>query len=106
MNRIRKYIVNYNRKALVALLLLVFLLLYPYSITIGGIDIVDPFMKKRFAAVGILFLTLRGFVHDYYTSVWAIVFLVALISSVTIPFGLIVFLTLAAFTVLRSMKKL
>lgn len=106
MNAIRKYISNYNKYALLALVLLLFLIFYPYPVTIGGVNIVDPFMKKRFAAVGILFLVLRGFVHDYYLSMWAIIFLIALILSTTIPYGLLVFLTLALFIILRSMKRI
>lgn len=88
------------------LCLLVLLLLYPYRITINGANIVDPYIKKRLASVGILFLVLRGFIHDYYLSLWAILFLCALILSSTLPFGLIVLLTLGGLIILKSLKKI
>ena len=103
---IRRFIANYNKKTLLALIVLCFLLFYPTPIAINGISIIDPFIRRRVASVGILFLVLRGFVHDYYTSSWALVFLGALILSSTLPFGFIVFLTLAAFIILKFLKKI
>jgi len=103
---IRGFIASYNKKTLLALVVLCFLLFYPTPIAIGGISIIDPFIRRRVASVGILFLVLRGFVHDYYTSSWAIVFLIALILSTSLPFGLVVFLTLAAFIILRFLKRI
>jgi len=103
---IKSFITNYNKKTLLALVVLCFLLFYPNTLLINGFPIIDIFIKKRVVSVGILFLVLRGIIHDYYTPVWAIIFLIALILSPSLPFALIVFLTLATLIILRSLKKI
>ena len=103
---IKSYIDNYNKKALIPIIVLLFLLFYPYPIVIFGIPIVDVFIKKRLVAVGLLFLILRGMVHDYYLSSWVVLFLLALVVSSSLPFGMIVFLTLGAFIILKALKKI
>ena len=106
MLNIPTIIKRYNWKTVLGIAILSFLLLYPYPLTLFGISLVNPFIKERFVAVGLLFLVLRGLIHDYYASVFSIFFLVVVILSPVLTFGQIVFITLLGLVVLKLLKKI
>ncbi len=97
---------RYNWKTILAIAVLAFLILYPYPIILSGALIVAPFLKQRFFAVAILFLVLRGFIHDYYAPIFSMVFLAVVILTPFFTFGQIVITTLLIFLGLKLLKKI
>ncbi|MEI6327250.1 MAG: hypothetical protein WCO78_03985 [Candidatus Roizmanbacteria bacterium] len=102
------YIVHnrYSTITLIALLLCVVVLLYPYQVVVYGIPLVTWYVKQRIVAVAILYLILAG-IMDWRASSWLpILFLVSLVLASSFQFAYIIFFTLAAMLVLKSLRKL
>lgn len=89
-----------------ALVILLFLFFSPLRIEIGGIHIINPFVKERLAAIGILFLVLRSIIHEYYTTNLALLFLVILFLSASFSFAHMVVLTLVLIAFLKSVQQM
>ncbi len=97
---------HFNKTTVFALLILIFLLLYPDNIEIMGVAIVNEFIRKRVLSLAILFLTLRGIVDSYYSPRLAILFLIMLLFSPTLTFGQLTLATLMGLIILKVLKKI
>jgi hypothetical protein len=97
---------RYSTITLIALLLCVVVLLYPYQLVVYGIPLVTWYVKQRIVAIAILYLILAG-IMDWRGSSWLpILFLVSLILASSFQFAYIIFFTLAALLILKSLRKL
>ena len=95
---------HFNKTTVFALLILIFLLLYPDNIEIMGVAIVNEFIRKRVLSLAILFLTLRGIVDSYYSPRLAILFLIMLLFSPTLTFGQLTLATLMGLIILKVLR--
>lgn len=97
---------RYSTITLIALLLCIVIWLYPYQLVVYGIPLVTWYVKQRIVAIAILYLILAG-IMDWRGSSWLpILFLISLILASTFQFAYIIFFTLAALLILKSLRKL
>lgn len=96
--------IHFSKTNLAVLAVLLFLLLYPYELTLGGVPLVNTFIKTRVVSLSILFLVLRGMIHDYYSPRLTILYLMALILAPTLTFGYLVLFILGGLILFKLAK--
>jgi len=102
------YIVHnrYSTITLIALALCIVILLYPYQLVVYGFPLVTWYVKQRVVAIAILYIILSGIMNWKGSSWLPILFLISLILASSFQFAYIIFFTLAALLILKSLRKL
>jgi hypothetical protein len=72
----------------------------------AGVVIINDFVKTRVISVGILFLVLKGIIHEYYSQKLGILFLLALILSPTLTFAQLVIVILAGLLIFKVFRRI